>query len=252
MGKKPQDVTFQSADRTDLYGCFRCPPGAGRFPAVIFIHGGFGNNKEYTRELLDWGIAELLLREGFVVFSTDYRMEPEEKAIDDVIACFEYVSEMSFVDGDKIVYFGDSHGSFLGVMAAMRTDAFAIIHCWGVAHFAEWYEYIKDSQSPGLQQIAKMFKESFGGTPDQVPEAYRQASVVAHVDKLRCPVLIIHGEKDDEVPVTQAYKLADSLKRLKHEYELKIFENEGHGIRDSEAKKEMESVVLEFLKRHLK
>lgn len=64
-------------------------------------------------------------------------------------------------------------------------------------------------------------------------------------------VIFIHGEEDDEVPVAHAYKLAESLKRSKHEYELKIFKNEGHGIRDPQARREMDQMVLGFLKKQL-
>lgn len=250
-GKNSQDVTFHAADGTAVYGCIRRPPGDGPFPAVIFIHGGFGNNREYTRELLDWSSVELLIQSGFVVLSTDYRIDSKGKDIDDIVAAFEYVSKLSFVDKDKIIYFGDSHGSYLAMMTAIKTNPFAIIHCWGVVSFAEWYDYISKSKTPAYQQIAGMLNESFGGSPDQVPEAYWQASILAHIDELKCPILIIHGEEDAEVPVAHAYKLAESLKRSKHEYELRIFKNEGHGIRDPQARREMDEMVLGFLKKQL-
>jgi len=250
-GKNSQEITFEAGDGTIVYGCIRRPPGEGPFPTVIFIHGGFGNNREYTRELLNWSIAESLFREGFAVLSTDYRIDSQGKDIEDVVAAFKYVSELSFVDRGKVIYFGDSHGSYLAMMAAIKTNPFAIIHCWGVVSFVEWYDHIRKREASAYQQIGRMLEESFGGTPDQVPEVYRQASVLAHVDKLRCPVLIIHGEEDNEVPVSQAYKLAGSLERSKHEFELKIFKNEGHGIRDPQARQEMDKTVLEFLKKHL-
>jgi dipeptidyl aminopeptidase/acylaminoacyl peptidase len=250
-GESPRDINFHAADGTVVHGCVRKPLGKGPFPAVIFIHGGFGNNREYTRELLRWSIAESLWREGFVVFSTDYRIDYQGKDIDDIVAAFKYVSELSFVDKDKIIYFGDSHGSYLAMMAALKTNPLAIVHCWGVVSFVEWYDHIRKSDASANQQIVRMLEESFGGTPDQVPEAYRQASVLAHVDALECPVLIIHGGEDNEVPVSQAYKLAESLERAKHEFKLKVFKNEGHGIRNPQARQEMDEIVLGFLKKRL-
>ena len=100
-GKNSQDITFHAADGTAVYGCIRRPPGDGPFPAVIFIHGGFGNNREYTRELLDWSSVELLIQSGFVVLSTDYRIDSKGKDIDDIVAAFEYVSKLSFVEKDS-------------------------------------------------------------------------------------------------------------------------------------------------------
>jgi len=247
-----QDVIIKSKDDTSLYGCLQMPPGDGPFPAVIFIHGGYGDNQEYTRALLEWNVAKLLHREGLVVLSTDYRHDLKGRDIDDIVAAFEYVSNSPYVEGDKIAYFGDSHGSYLAMMAATRTKPFVIIHGWGVTDMAEWFEHIKNSPIPIYQKIAEDLRKSLGGEPEDVPEVYRQVSPIAQVGRIKCPVLILHGEDDEDVPLAHAYKLAEALKEAGKEYELKVFTNAGHGLRSPEAQQAMDSVVLEFIKRHLR
>jgi len=247
QNKAPQEVIIKSTDDTSLYACFQAPPGDGSFPAVIFIHGGFGDNQEYTRALLEWNVAKLLLREGFVVFSTDYRHDLEGRDIDDIVASFEHVSHLPYIKSDKVAYFGDSHGSYLAMMAATRTKPFAIIHGWGVTDMAEWFEYIKKSPIPIYQRIAEDLRKSLGGGPQDVPKVYRQVSPIAHVYRIKCPVLILHGEEDKDVPVAHAYKLAEALKETGKEYELRIFKNAGHGLRSPEAQQAMDLVVLEFI-----
>lgn len=249
--KVPQEVVIKSADDTTLYACLRVPPGNGPFPAVIFIHGGYGDNPEYTRALLEWSVAKMLLREGFVVFSTDYRHDLEGKDIDDIVAAFEYVSDIPFVESDKIAYFGDSHGSYLAMMAAPRTNPFAIVHGWGVTDMAAWFEYIKKSPIPIYKKIAEDLRRSLGGEPEVVPEVYRQVSPLNQVSRIKCPVLILHGKDDEDVPVAHAYKLAKALKEAGKEYELHVFENAGHGLRSDEFRQVMDPMVLEFLKTHL-
>lgn len=249
--KRLQEVTIQSADGTPLYGCLKKPSGDGPFPSVIFIHGGFGNNREFTQSLLNWSIAELLLQEGFLLLSTDYRVDYEGRDVDDIIAAFKYTVQLPSVDRSRIAYFGDSHGSYLALMASLRTNPFAIVHGWGVANLAKWYDYIKNIPAPFFQQVAKSFEEVFGGPPKEVPEAYWQASVLAHVQSIKCPVLILHGDRDEEVPVAQAYELADALKRADRVFELKIFRGAGHGLRTPEVRQEMDKTILEFFKRHL-
>lgn len=160
--KVPQEVVINSADDTTFYACLHVPPGNGPFPTVIFIHGGYGDNPEYTRALLEWSVAKLLLQEGFVVFSTDYRHDLEGKDIDDIVAAFEYVSDIPFVEGDKIAYFGDSHGSYLAMMAATRTNPFTIVHGWGVTDMAAWFEYIKKSPIPHIQEDCRGSQEIIG------------------------------------------------------------------------------------------
>lgn len=250
--KALQEVTIKSTDDASLYACLQMPSGDGPFPAVIFIHGGYGDNPEYTRALLDWDVARLLLQEGFVVVSTDYRHDLKGKDIDDIVAAFEYVSDLSYVEGDKVAYFGDSHGSYLAMMAAIRTEPFAIIHGWGVTDMAEWFEYIKKSSVPIYQRIVEDLRKSLGGEPQDVPEVYREVSPIVHISRIKCPVLILHGEDDEDVPVAQAYKLAQALKEAAKEYELRVFKNEKHGLRSPEARQTMEKTVLEFIKKHLK
>jgi len=249
--KAPQEVIIKSTDDTSLYACLQMPPGDGPFPAVIFIHGGYGDNPEYTRALLEWNVARLLLREGFVVVSTDYRHDLKGRDIDDIVAAFDYTSHLPSIKSDKVAYFGDSHGSYLAMMAATRTEPFAIIHGWGVTDMAEWFEHIKKSSIPIYQRIAEDLRKSLGGEPRDAPDVYRQVSPLTHVNRIKCPVLILHGEEDEDVPVVHAYKLADALKEAGREYELRVFQNAGHGLRSPEARQAKDQAVLEFIKKHL-
>lgn len=257
----PQDVSYQSANGTIVYGCLRKPAGKGPFPAVVLIHGGWGNNKEFTRNMLKWGIADLLLQEKYVLLSTDYRdvlVNPDygadylPKDIDDVVAAFKYVSKLPFVDENRIAYFGDSHGSYLALMAAIQTNPKAIIFNWSVANLAKWCVYIKNSHDQWYRKLANSLQKAFGGTPEQEPEIYRQVSPVAHVHRIRCPVLINHGEEDEFVPVAHAYELAKALENARCKYELKIYKDATHGLHNPQAVCEMNVVTLKFLKKYMK
>ena len=251
QNKALQEVIIKSTDDTSLYGCLQMPPGDEPFPAVIFLHGGYGDNPEYTRTLLEWNVAKVLLREGFVVMSTDYRHDLERRDIDDIVAAFDYISHLPSIKSNKVAYFGDSHGSYLAMMAATRTEPFAIVHGWGVTDMADWFDYIKKSSIPIYQRIAEDLRKSLGGEPRDVPEVYRQVSPINQVERIKCPVLILHGEDDEDVPVAHAYKLAEALKKAGKEYELRVFKDEGHGLRSPEARQAMEQTVLKFVKRHL-
>jgi dipeptidyl aminopeptidase/acylaminoacyl peptidase len=247
--KTIQELDVTSADGTAFYSCFQKPDGGGPFPAVIFIHGGFGDNQEYTRAMLDWSVAELLFQRGFVVFSTDYRVDLSGKDISDVVAAFEFVAGLPFVDEQRIAYFGDSHGAYLAIMAATQTHPFALIHGWGVADMADWYRYIKDIPVSYYQRVSEDLAKSLGGTPDRAPESYHQISPTTHVAHIKCPILILHGEDDEEVPVAHAHIMAHAIEKTGGKHKLKIFKNAGHGLRSPEIRKAMDPLVLKFLKR---
>jgi dipeptidyl aminopeptidase/acylaminoacyl peptidase len=249
VNKNIQDWNFKSADGRAIFGCLRKPEGDGPFPAVMFIHGGLGDNPEYTKALLDWSVAELLFLEGFAVFSTDYRLDHTGKDIGDIVAAFKSASAQPFVDEQKIAYFGDSHGAYLAIMAATQTDPFALIHGWGVADMAEWYAHIKTIPSPTYQRITGDLAKALGGTPEEVPDMYIRFSPRTQASYVTCPVLILHGEADKEVPVSHAHILAEAIRKTGGKHELKIFKNGGHGLRSPELRKTMDPIVLGFLKR---
>jgi dipeptidyl aminopeptidase/acylaminoacyl peptidase len=57
------------------------------------------------------------------------------------------------------------------------------------------------------------FSESYGGTPDQIPEAYRERSVRYHVASLtQCRLAIIHGTADEIMPVENVRQLVANLR----------------------------------------
>jgi dipeptidyl aminopeptidase/acylaminoacyl peptidase len=116
---------------------------------------------------------------------------------------------------------------------------------------AKWYAYIKDLPSDYYKKLAVELVGSMDGTPEQVPEAYRQISPIAHVANIQCPVLILHGTADEDVPVAHAHLLAQAIEKAGGEYDLKIFENAGHGLRSPEFRQSMDPLVLEFLNRYL-
>ena len=83
MNKNVQEWTVNSADGKAFYICNLKPDGGGPYPSILFIHGGMGEDRKYTRAMLDWSLAELLLQKGFALFSTDYRVDHTGKDIGD-------------------------------------------------------------------------------------------------------------------------------------------------------------------------
>ena len=73
-------------------------------------------------------------------------------------------------------------------------------------------------------------------------------AVVARLDRLKIPLLVIHGEKDEKTPVSQAFLLRDRLAELKKDFELKLFPEAGHTLEEQE----VVPLVAEFFRRKMK
>jgi dipeptidyl aminopeptidase/acylaminoacyl peptidase len=77
-------------------------------------------------------------------------------------------------------------------------------------------------------------------------EAILQRSSILRMERLKCPVLILHGGKDVNVPVSQALLLRDRLTELHKEFEFKLFPDREHSIGP-----EVSELTLDFFRRKL-
>jgi len=107
----------------------------------------------------------------------------------------------------------------------------------GVYDFQKAYD---DSTLPGVR--ANMRAET-----GMTRAAIRERSSILRMEVLKCPVLILHGEKDVNVPVSQAYALRDRLTQLHKDFEIKLFPDREHSIGP-----EVIPLTVDFFKRRLR
>ena len=123
------------------------------------------------------------------------------------------------------------------LLALDLEDVKAAVLGAGVYDFKKAYN---DSTLPGVR--ANMRAET-----GMTKEAIRQRSSILRMEKLNCPVLILHGEKDVNVPVSQAYPLRDRLTELHKDFEIKLFPDREHSIGP-----EVTTLTVDFFKRRLR
>jgi dipeptidyl aminopeptidase/acylaminoacyl peptidase len=131
-------------------------------------------------------------------------------------------------------------------MALVSTDVFAAgISMFGIGDLALLASDTHKFESEYLDGL-------MGRAPDMA-ERYRERSPIHHLDRISCPVLILHGLDDQVVPPSQAEALVAALakKAIPHAY--LAFEGEGHGfegatavIRAAEARLSFLGAVLGF------
>ncbi|MDA1185358.1 MAG: alpha/beta hydrolase [Acidobacteria bacterium] len=194
------DVEYAVHDGVSLKGDLYVPVSTGPHPALILIHGGSfrgGSKEQYGRS---WG-AYLAAR-GYVVFAIDYRLSTPEQttwpqALLDCKAAVQFLrgdAAALGVDPERIGVGGDSAGGTLAALVALTQDmpAFAnrypgdahatsstmvkvAVPVYGVHDMMSWHRYTLGTGNKGsLEQF-------IGGTPDQMPGAYFEASPLAYL-----------------------------------------------------------------------
>ena len=87
--------------------------------------------------------------------------------------------------------------------------------------------------------------------PKEDIEQLKKTSPNFHIDKIKAPLLIVHGRRDYNVRVEQAETLMDALDEKDIPYEVLIKKEEGHGFRLEENRVELYTVMEEFFEKNL-
>ncbi|MGD9486943.1 MAG: prolyl oligopeptidase family serine peptidase [Calditrichaceae bacterium] len=212
-----------------------------RYPLVISVHGGpesavlDGWNTSYMR----WG--QLLAAEGYVVFWPNYRgstgrgvdySKGDQKDLggqefSDVIAGIDYLADdLKMVDKNKVGMGGGSYGGYFSALAATRYTG----HFRAAVNFAgitNWISFMGTSDIP----MENAYVHWGVDHPYDHMDAMWTGSPMKYIRDTKTAVLIVHGEKDQRVPIGQAHEMYTALKILdKAPYEMIIYPREGHGL----------------------
>jgi dipeptidyl aminopeptidase/acylaminoacyl peptidase len=217
------------------------PLSSGPFPALMLIPG-------YQRSATDYiPLGTLFAKEGFACLAVTQPGfgKSQGKAdfvgpgtITALVAGFNKFKREPFVDAKRMGIFGYSRGAMAASLLAVQlNDLRAAVFGGGIYDFKKAYDEIK------IEGIRKNMEQEAGLTE----EAIRQRSSILRMKELRCPVLILHGEKDENAPVSQALLLRERLTALHKSFEVKIFPDTGHGL----GMQEVFTNSLDFFKRKL-
>jgi dipeptidyl aminopeptidase/acylaminoacyl peptidase len=84
----------------------------------------------------------------------------------------------------------------------------------------------------GTADIPEFARSYFRSWPWEDPEVYVQRSALFHAGNVRTPSLVVHGDRDDRVPVTQGWEFYNALRARGVPTDLLILPRQPHGIRE--------------------
>jgi acetyl esterase/lipase len=252
-----ENVEYAPGLRLDVYK----PSDAGTVtrPAVILIHGGgwTGFDKSTMK-----GMGGFLARSGFVAFAVDYRLfhgtENRWPAqLDDVQRAVRWVRANAGkygVNPDRIGAFGHSAGAQLAALLGMEdtrdnSDT-------ALAKYSSKVQAVVDVSGPTDFTTEKdpegigFFTNFLGGDYAKNPQLWQNASPVFHVATSNAPFLILHGTRDEMVPIEQAQELYDKLKGAGVQVSF-IKVDDVHTFQSAENRHQLAAETMEFFNRYL-
>jgi dipeptidyl aminopeptidase/acylaminoacyl peptidase len=182
----------------------------------VLIHGGFWRER-YGREL-EGGIARDLLARGWAVWTIEYRRLGGgggwPATFEDTAAAIRALP----LEASRVVAIGHSAGGQLAVWAAAEGLVTAAVSQAGALDLDE---LARLGTSDGVVH------QLLGGTPDEVPHRYDAASPRRRLP-IGVPLLLVHGERDDDVPVHVSREFAAAARDAGDECELVVIADESH------------------------
>jgi fermentation-respiration switch protein FrsA (DUF1100 family) len=205
-GLEHEDVDFQAEDGTRLHGWWIRTERRPAVAHVLLAHGNAGNIGDRVYH------AKLLTEAGLDVFLFDYRgygksegRPDEEGTYRDARAARQALLRRDGVDSSRVVYLGESIGGAVAVALAVEAPPMGLV-------LQSAFTSVKD-----------MGRLHYPFIPAAVvPDAYPSLRRVA---RIRSPLLVIHGDRDDIVPVGHGRALFEAAPQPKR---LEIVRGAGH------------------------
>lgn len=249
-----------SRDNTPLVSYLTTPANKAclqnNCPMVVYIHGGPHARDEYPRSpVIAW-----LVNRGYAVLTVNYRgssgfgksFESMSKGQwglamqDDVLDAVDWAIQTKVADPQKIAVMGASHGGFLAANSiTVAPDRFACaVASAATGDLASFVEKVVATQP----WLATDLYESVGDTRiSEVKTALKARSPISKIAEVKAPILITHGGKDQQSPLSDAEAYAAALHAGGKKVAFAVFPEEGHGVNSPDTKLVYYGIIENFL-----
>ncbi|MYE86795.1 MAG: S9 family peptidase [Gammaproteobacteria bacterium] len=256
---EPVSVSYAAHDGLDLSAWLYLPHASRQRkapgPFALMMHGGpsvqerTGFRADY-QALLAQGIGILAPNiRGSAGFGRKFRDADNGAAridaIRDIATSVAYLVEEGHADPRRIGIAGQSYGGYLtNAAVSFFPELFGAGVCYfGLVDFETYFSH----QVPWK---ARLLVTEYGDPATEL-DMLKSLSPIHRFDQVTAPMLIMHGQNDNGVPVIEARKSAEALAANGVEHELVIYEDEGHGFTHRATQVDSTLRMVNWFKRHL-
>jgi dipeptidyl aminopeptidase/acylaminoacyl peptidase len=231
-----QDFRWKSVDGLEIQGWLYRPRGKAR-GTIVEVHGG------PSYHLMDKVSLETqyYVHHGFNVFEPNYRGSTGfslafREAIkkdgwggieqEDIRTGIEALIEAGIAERGKVGVTGTSYGGYSAWCAITRYPPEIVTAAAPVCGMTDLVVDFETTRA----DLRPLSAEMMGGTPEEVPERYRERSPLYFVENIQGKLLIVQGLQDPNVTPKNVTAVREALEKAGVPYEVLAFEDEGHGI----------------------
>ncbi|MFH1372840.1 MAG: S9 family peptidase [bacterium] len=232
---EPQLIRYKSFDGLEIPAFLYLPPGYQQGQAVPFIVHAHGGPESQFQPYFLRNVQYLILN-GYGVLAPNPRgssgygreylnmdnYKNRKHSLMDYKAGVEWLLENGYTRQGMIGIRGGSYGGYvvLGMITEYPDMFSAACDVVGIANFKTFLE--------NTRAYRRALRESEYG-PLSDPEFLHEISPIHKVDRIKTPLLVVHGENDPRVPVGEARQIIEAINAQGGEVDSLIFADEGHG-----------------------
>jgi len=251
------EVSTRADDGTEIRAWLVLPRGASAerpAPLLLWIHGG---------PLSSWNTwhwrwcPHLMAERGYAVLLPDPALSTgyghamvqrgwgaggADRVFADLMAITDAALERPDLDASRTAAMGGSYGGYMSNWIAGHTDRFRAI----VTHASLWAL----DQFHGTTDITVWWERQYGSPYENLP-SYLAESPRSGLSEIRTPVLVIHGQRDYRVPLSEGLRLWTDLQRHDVPSRFLYFPDENHWVLKPGNARVWYETVLAFLAEHV-
>ena len=254
------DWNFKSDDGTTIQGRYYLPPHFDpnkKYPMIVYYYGG---TTPTTRGITSPYCAQLFASRDYVVyviqpsgaigygqeFSARHVNAWGERTADEIIeGTKKFCEAHPFVNEKRIGCLGASYGGFMTMYLQTKTDLFAAA-----------------ASHAGISNVTSYWGEGFWGYsynsvaaaesyPWNNPDLFTKHGALFNADKIKTPLLLLHGTVDTNVPIGESIQLYNALKILGKPVEFITVDGENHFVLDYAKRELWQNSIMAWFARWL-
>lgn len=256
-------VAFNARDGLDINGYLTLPPKTLNKKPKLIVHphgGPFGPRdyqffNPYVKYMASLGYAVLQVNfRGSGGYGTAFQVKGYrqwgKKMQEDVYDAVDWLRQQNLVDTSQACIVGGSYGGYVALTAAFQKpdDYKCIVSIAGIPNLYDLA--VQDSKFKG--GLKAHTRERVGDPDDKViAKELKFYSASNHIDKIKSPILLIHGDKDSRVRESQSSEFYNKAKRAGKDITYVNFKYGTHFLDEHDNRQAAFKSIGEFLQKHL-